>query len=121
MGGPNFVKRGNEPYQGFHIRQPIVTPLNTMDMTDIFTELAARIGILENYNEGINRTMLMDPGTKGPGPYSLKPERKYTVEEIVDAQCRTVTSGKFGLDWFKENGGYFKPYPRLETYHYRRW
>jgi phenylacetyl-CoA:acceptor oxidoreductase len=119
MGGPNFVKRGNEPYQGFHIRQPVVTPLNTMDMTDIFTELAARIGILGNYNEGINRMMLTDTGTKKPSPYSLKLEKKYTVEEIVDAQCKTVTSGKFGLDWFKENGGYFKPYPRLETYHYR--
>ena len=119
MGGPNFVKRGNEPYQGFHIRQPVVTPLNTMDMTDIFTELAARIGILDSYNEGINRTMLMDPGTKKPSPYSLELGRKYRVEEIVDAQCKTVTRGKFGLDWFKENGGYFEPYPRLETYHYR--
>jgi phenylacetyl-CoA:acceptor oxidoreductase len=49
----------------------------------------------------------------------LRFDRKYSVEEIVDAQCRTVTRGKFGLDWFKQNGGYFKPYPRLETYHYR--
>lgn len=119
MGGPNFVKRGNEPYQGFHIRQPVVTPVNTMDITDIFTELAARVGILERYNEAINRTMLTDPVTKEPGPYSLKLGRKYTVEEIIDAQCKTVTRGKFGLDWFKENGGYFTPYPRLETYHYR--
>jgi phenylacetyl-CoA:acceptor oxidoreductase len=119
MGGPNFVKRGHEPYQGFHIRQPVVTPVNTMDITDIFTELAARIGILEAYNEEINRWLLTDPITTKPGPYSLKLENKYTVEEIVDAQCKTVTKGKFGLDWFKQNGGYFIPYPRLETYHYR--
>ena len=119
MGGPNFVKRGNEPYQGFHIRRPVVTPVNTMDMTDIFTELAARIGILESYNDGINRTMLTYRGTQEPSPYSLKLEKKYTVEEIVDAQCKTVTRGKFGLDWFKQNGGYFESYPRLETYHYR--
>jgi phenylacetyl-CoA:acceptor oxidoreductase len=119
MGGPNFVKRGNEPYQGFHIRQPVATPVNTMDITDIFTELAARIGILEAYNKGINRAMLMDPRTKKPGPYSLELGKKYRVEEIVDAQCKTVTGGKHGLEWFKENGGYFTPYPRLETYHYR--
>lgn len=119
MGGPNFVKRGHEPYQGFHIRQPVVTPVNTMDITNIFTELAARIGILETYNEEINRWLLTDPITMKPGPYLLKLENKYTVEEIVDAQCKTVTKGKFGLNWFKENGGYFIPYPRLETYHYR--
>jgi phenylacetyl-CoA:acceptor oxidoreductase len=119
MGGPNFVKRGNEPYQGFHIRQPVVTPVNTMDITDIFTELAVRIGILERYNEGINRRILTDPVTKQPSPYSLKLDKKYSVDEIVDAQCKTFTGGNFGLDWFKQNAGYFIPYPRLETYHYR--
>jgi phenylacetyl-CoA:acceptor oxidoreductase len=120
MGGPNRAHRGNEPYVGFQIKQPVVTPYNTMDMTDIFTELADRVGMLEKYNQFVGIIMIRDGRTGQPHPeFALKPDKKYSVEEITDAQCRAATNGRFGLDWFKENGGCFFPYPRLQTYHYR--
>ncbi|MDP2954415.1 MAG: molybdopterin-dependent oxidoreductase, partial [Chloroflexota bacterium] len=120
MGGPSRANRGTEPYVGYHIKQPAAIPYNTMDMTDIFTELAERVGFLDRYNQAVSMIMIRDPITQRPHKdYALAPDRKYSVEEITEAQCRAATGGRFGLDWFKENGGFFLPYPRLLTYHYR--
>ncbi|HLB12439.1 MAG TPA: molybdopterin-dependent oxidoreductase, partial [Dehalococcoidia bacterium] len=118
MGGPNKAHRGNEPYVGVHLKQPAVTPYDTMDITDIFTELADRTGMLERYNQMVNMIMIRDGRGQPSADFALNSDKKHSVEEVTEAQCRAATNGMFGLDWFKENGAFFMPYPRLQTYHY---
>jgi phenylacetyl-CoA:acceptor oxidoreductase len=101
---------GNESV-GYLIRQPLVKPLfNTRDLTDIFTELADRLGMLPEYNSKLN-TM-----NKLEGPLELSPAKKYSVEEIVDRLCKSVTKGEHGLEWFKESGGILWPISKVKWY-----
>ena len=110
-------------YMGVAVRQPVAKPpYNTMDMTDIATELADRIGLLREYNTAINNGVL---GFRLKTPlydYSLDPERKYRAEEIWDRICRaatmTLSNGRheYGLDWFKKNGFYLVPYRQINWY-----
>lgn len=100
------------------MKQPAVTPYDTMDITDIFTELADRAGLLETYNQMVNMIMVRDGRGQPSAEFALTRDKKHSVEEITEAQCRAATGGRFGLDWFKENGAFFMPYPRLQTYHY---
>jgi len=52
--------------------------------------------------------------------YHLEPGKKYTVEEIFDRLCRAATKltsrgqEEHGLDWYKKNGAYLAPFPKLE-------
>ena len=113
------------PYFGFALKQPVVKPMyDTKDPTDIWTELAARVGILDKYYEAINRGAIsFGQPLKGPDyDYTLKPDRKYSAEEIWDRIARVVTrwlsNGKEekDLNWFKEHGFYVIPYPRIRFY-----
>ena len=93
------------------LRQPVVEPLyNTRDIADILTELANRIGMLEQYNEAVNN------GLGLTDPYKLEPNRKYTWIEIVDRQCKSVTGGVHDLEWFKKNGAILKPVTAEQQY-----
>jgi phenylacetyl-CoA:acceptor oxidoreductase len=64
------------------------------------------------------------PLADGGWDFSLDPKREPSVEEIWDAACKAATAslsdGKDvrGLDWFRENGLYAVPFPRLEWYLY---
>jgi len=113
------------PYFGFALKQPIIKPIyDTKDPTDIWTELAARVGILDKYYEAINRGALtFGQPLKGPDyDYSLDPSKKYSAEEIWDRVARVITKwlsgGKEerGLDWFKKHGFYIVPFPRIRFY-----
>ncbi|MDP2647102.1 MAG: molybdopterin-dependent oxidoreductase [Desulfobacterales bacterium] len=122
--GLQLYKHGKgREWTAFHLRQPIVEPLyNTMDMTDIFTELAQKMGILKEYNTAINQGAL-DTMLKLEGPLSLGPSRKYSREEIWDRQCQAASGDTRGLDWFKENGGIIKPGSKVNyfyTYHHMK-
>ncbi len=110
-------------YTGFAIRQPVVKPLhNTRDLTDIFTDLAERVGILPAYNKAMNEGC----GVNGirlktaTYDYSLEPSRKYTREEIYDsalkAATKWLTDGKeeHGLDWYKEHGAFIIPFSKID-------
>jgi anaerobic selenocysteine-containing dehydrogenase len=79
-------------------------------MTDIYTELAARLEILPAYNSIINRIFRVSE------QFELSPTEKYSVDEIVDRLCRSATSGEHGLDWFKETGGVLWPASELGNY-----
>lgn len=109
---PAAYKGHTHRYYGYFLRQPIVRTQNdTRDLTDVTTELADRLGILPAYNmaiNGMNRLM----GT----PFQLAPQQKYTVDEIVDRLCKSVTKGEHGLDWFKETGGILWPASELKSY-----
>ncbi len=101
--------KGAWEYGGWAIRQPVVKPLfNTRDITDIYTELAERMGMLEAYNNNINRALT--------DPWKLEPAKKYSVEEIVDRICQFRTKGQYNLEWFKKNGAILWPVSKLTWY-----
>lgn len=122
--GPSTHSEAYWEEYGFALRQPgAPPPYNTMDMTEICTELADRVGILKEYNEAINAGIMLGVRLKGVGyDYSLDPETKYSVEEIWDRLCRAsvrlLTDGKEerDLEWFKENGYFTVPYPFIRHF-----
>jgi phenylacetyl-CoA:acceptor oxidoreductase len=124
IGGTKYVEQFWD-YQGFALRAPAVPPQGeARDFTWIATELALRTGLLDRYNEAINRGAA---GVRLAGKnydFSLKPDEVHGVEEIWDASCRAasaeITDGAEaqGLDWFREHGLRVKPFPRLQWYLY---
>ncbi|MFC1815754.1 molybdopterin-dependent oxidoreductase [Thermodesulfobacteriota bacterium] len=94
----------SKKFWGTLLRQPVVKPVhNTMDIADIFTELADRIGFMDEYNEAINISLSL------AGRYKLEPKKKYPWIDIVDRHCKSVTNGTHGLEDFKEKGGILWP------------
>jgi phenylacetyl-CoA:acceptor oxidoreductase len=122
VGGTKFQEVYWES-QGFALRQPVVTPRGeARDFTDIATELAERTGLLEKYNEAINKGAAgLSLGGKY-GDFRLTTDRKHSVEEIWDAVCRAasaeVTAGREtqGLDWWREHGFRTKPFSQLNWF-----
>ncbi|UCF57568.1 MAG: molybdopterin-dependent oxidoreductase, partial [Deltaproteobacteria bacterium] len=93
-------------FSGVALRQPVLDPPhNTMDISDILTELAERAGFLAEYNNAINKGLGMGLAE----PYKLAPDKKYSWIEIVDRQCRSESDGKCDLEWFKKNGAMLAP------------
>jgi len=124
IGGTKYVEQFWD-YQGFALRDPVSGAQGeARDFTWIATELARRAGILQPYNEAINRGAA---GVRLSGPnfdFSLDPSRAHDVESIWDATCRAasaeLTDGaeSQGLDYFREHGFRVKPFPRLQWYLY---
>ncbi len=86
-------------FKGTLLRQPIVAPVgNTLDISDICTELAARIGILADQNKWMNMFNAIKD------PYKLELNKKYTWKETIERVCLSLTNGEKGLDWFAEHG-----------------
>jgi anaerobic selenocysteine-containing dehydrogenase len=93
------------------LRQPVVEPLHhTMDISDMMTELAERVGFLDEYNLAINDQLsLMDP-------WKLEKGKKYTWVDIVDRHCKSATRGAHDLEWFKQNGALVDPIDPIRQY-----
>ncbi|MEK9679715.1 MAG: molybdopterin-dependent oxidoreductase [Rhodospirillaceae bacterium] len=124
LGGTKFVEQ-LWTQQGWTIRQPAVeSPVDSMDMTDIATELAKRSGILDKYNNAINRGAHGARLVTDDYDYGLELEQAYGVEEIWDktakAASHELTDGEEvnGIDWFKEKGYMLRPFPQLEWFLY---
>ena len=122
MGGTKFIEQFWN-YEGFGLRQKMVEPEGDQkDMSDIATELARRTGLLEKYNKAINRGAAGVALSGENYDFSLDVERPYESEEIWDAVCKSASAelseGKevHGLDWFKQEGFMFKPFPLLNWY-----
>ncbi|AYH44773.1 molybdopterin-dependent oxidoreductase [Azoarcus sp. DN11] len=123
VGGTKFVEQFWE-HRGVVLRQPAVEPQgDTRDFTWISTQLAKRTGLLEQYNNALNR------GAGGGAPlkaehydYSLDTKAEHGVEEIWDAVCRassaSLSEGRevHDLEWFKEHGFYTVPMSKTEWY-----
>ena len=93
--------------------QPIVeAPPKVWDHCDILTELADRIGFLDEYNEELNKEI----GFSENSPDKLLPGKKYTWAEIVARQCSFFTNGKYDLEWFKKNSMLARPVNVEEQY-----
>lgn len=97
-------------HSGIIVKQPAVKrSYNTMNISDIATELAARLGLLGEYNEALNQGAYLGIKLKNT-PYELKPDVKYTAEKQLDSLCKVLTKGEHGLEWFKQTGGMFHPF-----------
>ncbi len=114
-------------HEGWAIRQPAVEPVyDTLDMTDIATELARQSGIAGEYVEAINRgaagMSLRD--RKGRFDYSLDPSAPPGCEEIWNRICQAAShdlsdgNEVHDLAWFRENGFMLRPFPQIDWYLY---
>ena len=123
VGGTKFMEQFWD-HKGVVLRQPAVAAQgDTRDFTWITTELAKRSGLLERYNEAINRGAGGVSPLKGPNyDFSLDPAVEHEPEAIWDAVCRAATTvlseGRETRDlhWFKEHSFYTVPMSRLEWY-----
>ncbi|MDZ4245649.1 MAG: molybdopterin dinucleotide binding domain-containing protein, partial [Dehalococcoidia bacterium] len=98
-------------FLGVLLRQPAVEPVNdTMEISEILTELASRMGFLDEYNAAINEKLALN------GENKVQAGQRYTWEEIMDRFCKSVSGGECDLEWFRSNGGYLKRVP--VTYQY---
>ena len=124
IGSAKFVEQ-LWAHEGWAIRQPACDKtVDYMDMSDIATELAARSGLLEKYNNAINRGAAGQRLKTDDFDYSLREDKKYSNEEIWDATAKAA-SHKLSdgteirdLNWFKENGYMLKPYSTKNWYLY---
>jgi phenylacetyl-CoA:acceptor oxidoreductase len=112
-------------HQGWVIRQPAVAPRgDSRDFTWIATELARRTGVLEGYNEAINRGACGVPLKAEGRDFALDPSRPHSVDEIWDAVCRAAShelshgDEVHDLGWFKEHGLMTRPFQQTGWYLY---
>ncbi|MBZ0216610.1 MAG: molybdopterin-dependent oxidoreductase, partial [Fimbriimonadaceae bacterium] len=124
IGRTSFIEVFSD-YHGFALLQPAVAPQgDARDMTWIFTELAKRTGLLEDYNEAINRGTVCVPLKTENYDHSLDVTKEHSVEEIWDALCKAasgnLTEGKEsdGLDYYRRHGFRLAKFPRLHWYLY---
>ena len=117
VGGTKYVEQYWQ-HAGWALRQPAGAPTcDTRDLTDVATELAARVGILDGYLEAVNRGAGTTVALRGEGyDYALRPGRLPAASEIWDRVCRAATMSlsqgreERDLEWFKRNGAYFVPF-----------
>jgi anaerobic selenocysteine-containing dehydrogenase len=98
---------------GHSLRQPVVKPVgNTKDAYEILTEIAERLGFLDDWNDLLN----VVTGFTASPKYLLDPETRYGVEELWDRYARSLYGDDKGLEWFKENGHAVRYRTPEETY-----
>ena len=124
IGGTKYVEQFWD-YQGFALRAPAVPAQGeSRDFTWIATELARRTGLLEPYNEAINRGAAGVRLSGASYDFSLAPSQVHDVETIWDATCKAasaeLTDGAdaHGLAYYREHGFRVKPFPKLQWYLY---
>ena len=124
IGGTKFIENFWR-HHGWAIRQPVADRVvDSRDMTDIATELAARVGLLDAYNRAINRGAA---GMKLDGEgfdYALDPGLRHGCEDIWDRVCKAASHELSGgaevrdLAWFKEHGYMLAPQDELSWFLY---
>lgn len=112
-------------HQGWAIRQPAVDhQVDCKDMTDIATELASRVGILDEYvtaiNKGAGGARLFGETFDYSLPTDQPPELNEVWDAVAKAASHTLSGGEqvHNLEWFKEHGFMLAPYPQLQWYLY---
>lgn len=93
------------------IRQPLVQAAGERrDFLRVLYEIGDRLGLLEPMNIAYNVHFELQE------PYKLKPNVKYSFEEIVDRVLKNFFGENHGLEWFKENGVMTWPKKAEEVY-----
>lgn len=86
---------------GHTLRQPVVKPpTETLDGTDIITELSERIGILDKWNDSLNEFLGLWKNQK----CLLEKDKKYSSEEIIRRFAAAFYGESRNIEWFKKNG-----------------
>jgi phenylacetyl-CoA:acceptor oxidoreductase len=106
------------------LRQPVVdSPFQTKDMTDVGAELARRLGLLDRFNEALNRGVALGVPLRTPHyDVGLEPNTQYSSAEVWDRACRAATLSlsdgreEHDLEWFREHGTFLVPFSRLNWY-----
>lgn len=113
--------------QGWVLRQPVVSPRGEARSFDwIATELASRLGLLQQFNEAINAGACGLPLKTDTYDFSLDPNLPHDSETIWNAMCRAasheVTGGKEtdGLDYYRTHGLRTRPFSKINWYLYPR-
>ena len=124
IGGSKFIEQFWD-HEGFALRQPAVAPQGeARDFSDIATELARRVGLLEKYNAAINRGVAGVALKTDKWDFSLSDSAAHGATEIWDAVCRAasaeLTDGaeSHGLDWWREHGLRTRAFSRRDWYLY---
>jgi len=124
IGGTKYVEQFWD-YQGFALRDPAVPPQGeARDFTWIATELARRTGLIEQYNQAINRGAAGVRLFGANYDFSLDPAKAHGVETVWNAVCRAasaeLTDGveSDGLEYYRGHGFRVKSFPRLHWYLY---
>jgi anaerobic selenocysteine-containing dehydrogenase len=86
---------------GHALRQPVVKPLgDTRDAYEILTEIAERLGFLDDWNDMLNLVC----GYSAKPQYLLDPAKRHGIDEFWDRYARSIYGEDKGLEWFKEHG-----------------
>lgn len=110
--------RGGARRTGIAIQQPVVKPAhNTMDFSQFWIELADKMGLLPEFNEGVNSGFGYTKPLGLSGPYRLEPNRKYSWTEIIDRRIRTATNGEHDLEELKKIGAIMAKPPVEKMYY----
>ncbi|MCC6212564.1 MAG: molybdopterin-dependent oxidoreductase [Burkholderiales bacterium] len=81
------------------IRQPVLPPEGEQrPLADILLDLSDRIGMRADSNAAFNAAMNLVP------EFRLQGDRRYTHEEICDAELKSNFGRERGLAWFREHG-----------------
>jgi phenylacetyl-CoA:acceptor oxidoreductase len=126
VGGTKYIEQYWQ-HAGWALRQPVLAPgagpADTRDLTDIATELAARVGLLDEYLAALNRGSGTTVPLRGEGyDLALPPGARPTAEAIWDRVCRAATRSISGgtvehdLAWFREHGAFFVPFDTRRYY-----
>ncbi len=124
LGGTNYLEQQWEA-EGWVLRQKVVEPQGeARDFSWICTELAKRIGMLEQYNAVINAGGCGIPLKTPAYDFALRENEIHEPDEIWDAVCKAasadLTAGKdvCDLDWFRDHGFKLRPFSSLHWYLY---
>ncbi|OGA36994.1 MAG: molybdenum enzyme, large subunit,related to phenylacetyl-CoA: acceptor oxidoreductase [Betaproteobacteria bacterium RIFCSPLOWO2_12_FULL_62_13b] len=93
------------------IRQPVLPPEGEQRaFQDVLLELADRIGMRADLNAAFNAVIDLAP------EHRLQGERRYSWEEICDADLKGNFGPERGLEWFKQHGVVSWPKKPEEVY-----
>ena len=93
------------------IQQPVVEPEGKERMfADVLIDIAERADFLPDLNASFNAVFNFD------AEHRLKLDRKYSYEEMCDADLKNNFGDEKGLDWFKEHGVLTWPKTPQEVY-----
>ncbi|MDP6110062.1 MAG: molybdopterin dinucleotide binding domain-containing protein, partial [Rhodospirillales bacterium] len=93
------------------IQQPVVEPEGEERLfADVLIDLADRAGFLDDFNAAFNAVLNLQ------GEYRLESGKKYTYEEICDADLKINFGDDRGLEWFKKEGVVTWPKTPQEVY-----
>ncbi len=84
----------------FHsIQQQVVAPPSSVRLPmEVMEDIYERAGILDDVLLAVNK------GLKLKAPYLLERGKRYTPDDVLDRQAKSLYGPEHGWDWFKEHG-----------------